>query len=273
MTGFLRFYIHVYVDGQLIISTAYERDQHISNRNKLASSSIPQLDMCAQGHLNAQIMCHTHEGRFLATPIRKPTLTRMPKVAHLTTAICFARTLPTVSARMSGQAVSRPTQTPPDWKITLCNQPNSVSPDARPALTVTNNPTCQHRRSHALVHGRWIPFCLEDDDAKKIDNLPAVAVSQNVYTETAVAGPTLAINKDPTCRHRRSHALVQGRWVPFCVRCGDAKKRDDLPAVTPSEVAIAKTTIGVGARPVLQTMQGFPFDLRRSRVEAGRLME
>lgn len=218
-------------------------------------------------------MCHTHEYGLLATPIRKPTLTRMPKIAHLATAVRFTRTLPTVSARMVGRAVSRPTQTAPDHKTALCNQHAAPSPDAKPALTVANNPTCQHRRSHAFVQGRWLPFCLKHDDAKRRDDLPAITLSPNLYAKTMAARPTLVVSDDPTCEHLRSHAVVQGRWSPVCVRCGYSEKRGMPSAVASSQKADAKTTIAVGARPVLQTMQGFPFDLRRSRVEAGRLME
>jgi len=150
-------------------------------------------------------MCQNHDSDRLATPIRRPVLTRMPKIACLATAVRFTRTLPTVSARVP---VSRPTQTLPD---------------------------CDHQ---ALT-----PF--------------------------PVAESTRAVSDSPLCLHRRSHALVQGRWIPICLRCGDPQVSEGpLAIASPSTAnnACVSTTIAVGARPVLYTMQGFPFDLRRSGV-------
>jgi hypothetical protein len=172
--------------------------------------------MCAQDRSHSHRVCQTHGGDHLASSTRKPALTRMPKIAGLATAVRFTRTLPTVSARVPSHTVSRPTQTVPAHNTTLCIQLPTPSLNPRPALSVSN---------------------------------------------------------DPTCQHRRSHAFVQGRWIPFCLSCSDDKKTDDSPTVTSSQDLKVKTTITIGAFPVLQTMQGFPFDLRRSRVEACRLME
>lgn len=172
--------------------------------------------MCAQDRSHSPCTCHIHGGSHLATSTHKPALSRMPKIACLATAVCFTRALTTVSARIPSHAVSQPAHTLPVYKITLCNQPTTSSVDFRPALAVSN---------------------------------------------------------DPTCRHRRSHAFVKGRWIPFCLRCGHDKKTDDSPAVVSSLNVDAKTIVAASSQAVLQTMQGFPFDLRRSRVEAGRLTE
>jgi len=155
-------------------------------------------------------MCQNHDSDRLATPIRRPVLTRMPKIACLATAVRFTRTLPTVSAHVP---VSRSTQTPPD---------------------------CDYQ----------------------------------VTTPFPVAKPALAASDSPLCLHRCSHAFVQGHWIPVCLRCGDPEKSEgQLAVASPSDNnASVSTTIAVGARPVLYTMQGFPFDLRRSGVEASRLM-
>jgi len=71
--------------------------------------------------------------------------------------------------------------------------------------------------------------------------------------------------------------IVQGRFIPFCVRCGDPNKSGGVPSSASGLNAglstNADTTIAVGAQPLLCTMQGFPFDMRRSRVEASRLTE
>ena len=230
--------------------------------------------MCAQDHSDARHMFPTHAGNHLATPTRRSVLTRMPKIACLASAGSFTRSLPTVSA------VRPPTLTSPCCNTTLSNQLVTPCLDARPVLAVSNDPTSQHRRSHALVQGRWIPFCLRCGNAKERDEPPAVPSSPNapilcnqLTTPSPDARPKLAVSNDPACKHRRSHAFVQGRWIPFCLSCGDDKKRGNTPAIASSQGTDANPTIAVGALPVLHTMQGFPFDLRRSRVEAGRLME
>lgn len=230
--------------------------------------------MCAQDHSNAHYMFSNHARDRLATPTRRSVLTRMPKIAYLASGGSFTRTLPTVSV------VRSPTQTSPSCNTTLCNQLATLSLDARPVLAVSNDPTAQHRRSHALVQGRWISFCLKCGDAKERDEPPAIAPNQNaptlctqLTTPSPDARPKLAVSNDPACKHRRSHAFVQGRWIPFCLSCGDGKEGGNTIAIASNQSTDANPTIAVSALPVLHTMQGFPLDLRRSRVEAGRLME
>lgn len=230
--------------------------------------------MCAQDHSDAHYVFPTHARDRHATPIRRSVLTRMPKIACLASAGSFTRTLPTISP------VPRPPQTSPSSNTTLCNQLVTPSLDARPVLAVSNGPTAQHRRSHALVQGRWIPFCLRCGDAKEKDEPPAVAPSQNaptLCTQLTTPSPDmrhkLAVSNDPTCQHRRSHAFVQGHWIPFCLSCGDDKNGGNTPAIASSQNTDASPTNAGSALPMLHTMQGFPFDLRRSRVEASRLME
>ena len=224
--------------------------------------------MCAQDHSDARYMFPTHAGDHLATPTRRSVLTRMPKISCLASAGSFTRTLPTVLP------VPRPHPTSPSCNTTLSNQLVTPSLDARPVLAVSNDPTSQHRRSHALVQGRWIPFCLRCGDSKERDEPPAFASRQSaptlcnqLTTPSPDARPKLVVSNDPACEHRRSHAFVQGRWIPFCLSCGDDK------VIASSQNTDANPMNAMSALPMLHTMQGFPFDLRRSRVEASRLME
>jgi hypothetical protein len=264
------------VDEELISPLALGKEYRISDR-RLASLCKLQPDMCPQDRSPSYRTLQTHEFCQPATPTSRPVLARKPKIACLASAVRFASTVPTVSARLEGQAVSQTTQTSPNCNTALCNQLTTPSPDTRPALAVSNNPTCQHRRTHAFVQGRWIPVCVRSSDPEtQPTNTPPgreTALCDQLTTPSLHARPALVVGNDPTCRHRRSHAVVQGRLIPFCVRCGDPNEIDTSPASLPSSSTCAKKTIAVGARPVLQTMQGFPFDLRRSRVEAGRLME
>jgi hypothetical protein len=172
--------------------------------------------MCLQEHTSRSRTCKTHGGEHLAAPSRTPSLTRMPKIECLATTRRIIRVLPSVSARVSDQAVSPPAQTSTSHETT--------------------------RR-------------------------------QQLATPTVNASSASAANDSPLCPHRRSHAIVQGRFIPFCSRCGDPNKSDDAIFTSSGQNTEANATIAVGARPLLNTMQGFPFDLRRSRVEAGRLME
>lgn len=226
--------------------------------------------MCAQDRTSINRVRQTYEGALLSTSTRRPALTRLPKTTCLATAGRFCRTLPTVSAQVAAPVVSPPTQTSPSCNTTLRNQLTTPSPDARPVLAVSNDLTFQHRRSHALVQGRLVPFCLRCGDAKERDESPAVAASQNapalsnqLSTPSLDARPALVVVNDPNCQHRRSHAHAQGRWISTCLRCGDDREIKN-PSASSSRV---------GALPMLHTMQGFPFDLRRSQVEASRLME
>lgn len=264
------------VDEELISPLALGEKNRISDR-RLASLGNLQPKMCSQDRSPSHRTPQTHEFNQPATPTSRPVLARKRKIACLATAVLSARTLPTVSARLEGQAVSRTTQTSPKCDTTLCSQLTTPSPDAGPALAVSNNPTCQHRRTHAFVQGRWIPVCVRsgDPETQPTQTPPGreTALCNQLTTPHLNARPALAVGNDPTCQHRRSHAVVQGRLIPFCLRSGDPNERDTSPAPLPSSSTCAEKTIAVGARPVLQTMQGFPFDLRRSRVEAGRLME
>jgi len=172
--------------------------------------------MCPQDRCNSHQMCQPHESHQVAAPTRKPTLTRMPKITCLTTASHFTRTLPTGSARVSDQTVSRPTQTPSSSEPTSRTQPATPPAGTRPVPEMSERVVRQHRRSHAIVHGRLIPFCF---------------------------------------------------------MCGGRKEVDGSRASSEAPSADAQATSAVSERPALHTIQGFPYDLRRSRVEASRLME
>jgi hypothetical protein len=67
---------------------------------------------------------------------------------------------------------------------------------------------------------------------------------------------------------------VFGKLIPVVFRSGRSGSLvsdDKVPAPQQNTFTIA--TIAAGARPMLHTAQGFPFDMRRSRVEAGRLRD
>jgi hypothetical protein len=77
----------------------------------------------------------------------------------------------------------------------------------------------------------------------------------------------------PTCTHYQSHAVIRGRAVPVCLHCLDYEANFHAPQSSTVLPSRTDAKIAVGARPLLQTMQGFPFDLQRSGVEASRRLE
>lgn len=75
-------------------------------------------------------------------------------------------------------------------------------------------------------------------------------------------------------RWRRKHVMIGGQLILPLGMYFDAESETDEPDEPNTPAACnPSTTIAVGARPLLQTCQGFPFDLRRSRPEASRLMD
>lgn len=272
----------------------------------------------------------------------------MPKIACLATAGHFTRSLPTVSARMSGQSVSPSTQTSSsvlslahvheDGRLSSPTLPLGESAPLIPSCLSTVNskrPWIEHIRgafhetrqrqpeqpkslsdtaecgsvreaplrsetttdlkssynraleqlaSLSEVHHEldWrTPNQTSDFNRqrqvpqarpRKVSSQRENSGRQKLPIPALVAKPPAAANE---CQHRRSHAIVQGRMIPFCSRCRRPRQNDDDGsfATFPSSATRSGATIAVGARPLLHTIQDFPFDLRRSRVEASRLMK
>lgn len=69
-------------------------------------------------------------------------------------------------------------------------------------------------------------------------------------------------------RQRRTNAIVQGRLVPVPLPPGSCVSYNT--ALSVSRIRLTNAIIAVGARPLLHTAQGFPFDMRQSQVEAVR---
>jgi hypothetical protein len=86
-------------------------------------------------------------------------------------------------------------------------------------------------------------------------------------TRTANIRLTSAVNAD--FPFRRTHAVVYGQLVTVLLPTRNRESNDTVFA-SPRSLS-TDATIAVGARPLLHTAQGFPFDLRRSRIEAGRV--
>lgn len=188
-------------------------------------------------------MSQTYESDQFASPVRKQRLTRMPKIANLAAASYFHRTDPIVSARWPGAHGAPSTETSPD-------------------LPSLNRLLAEGKRSSPTLPLAEASLSIRSDLGTETFDVPGFdAESLSVASDLS------------TCQHHRSHAIIQGRMVPLCLQCEERREGRQLPASSHVTTAHASATIAVGARPLLHTMQGFPFDMRCSDVEAGRLME
>lgn len=95
------------------------------------------------------------------------------------------------------------------------------------------------------------------------------------YLPPATRATTLSESDDnDQSSYRRSHAIIAGRLIPVTIPCKDrlSAKMPNNPAAT-DDPEREQMEVAVGARPLLHTMQGFPFDLRRSRHQPQRRLE
>jgi hypothetical protein len=67
--------------------------------------------------------------------------------------------------------------------------------------------------------------------------------------------------------------MIRGRAIAVCLDCSDHKASFHASSRTTDQTFHEDAKIAVGARPLLHTMQGFPFDLRCSGVEASRTLK
>lgn len=186
---------------------------------------------------------------------RKPGLTRMPRIANLAATDHFHKDKPAVPAGLPTETVSLSSETSAglqssdDYRVEATNSsPPLALVDNQPARRITHSarPQHEHLRARQLV--------ISGTDAKT-----------NVQTSRESS-------KASACQHQQCHTIVYGHLVPGCMRCR-FRGSSFVPATSARKVPThGKAAIEVGARPLLHIMQGFPYDLRRSGVEASRLM-
>jgi hypothetical protein len=95
--------------------------------------------------------------------------------------------------------------------------------------------------------------------------LPLVQIRQPAHQGPSAPNIRLASAVNAASPYRRTHAIMHGQLIT--VLLGNRGSNDRVFASSRSLSTDA--TIAVGARLLLHTAQGFPFDLRRSWVEAG----
>jgi hypothetical protein len=221
----------------------------------------------------------------VASHVRSHGLTRMPASANLASVTHFQRTNPYVSGRLLSASVSSKSSyslyedsqsegraSSPTLPIAQSRQPTQLHTDVKsdasnkdyPATESlsTSNPsaTSPCRSSSSSSH----------ETSHTTNRNPPQAHSRHHNPSTTNTRLKSAINAD--FPHRRTHAITFGKLIPVVFRSrrsGSLGADDKVPAPQQNTFTIA--TIAAGARPMLHTAQGFPFDMRRSRVEAGRV--
>ena len=213
-------------------------------------------------------------------------LTRMPAFANLAAVTHFRRTLPCVSGRLLSAPVSSLSSF-----ATKCSQLGDFQSEGRASSPTL--PVAQSRRP-AQLH---IDVNLvENNKGLVADESPSTrylsssnprgsaypTIRETSHTTTrnppqqnpkyhTPSPPNLrlksAVNADSS--HRRTHTIAYGKLIPVIFRSGSLESDDKVPASHQKMLTIP--TMAAGARPLLHTAQGFPFDMRRSRVEAGRV--
>jgi hypothetical protein len=131
---------------------------------------------------------------------------------------------------------------------------------------IANLATAGHfHKTHPIVSDRApdTSVSFSTQTSSELSSLNSLCTDGRQYSPT---------NHLPICDHRQSHAVIRGRAMPVCLHCSDYKATFHAPQSSTVLPSSTDAKIVVGARPLLHTMQGFPFDLRCSGVEASRLM-
>lgn len=187
---------------------------------------------------------------------REPGLTRMPRIANLAATSHFHRKKPAVPAGLSNKTVLLSSETSArlqdlaDYRVKPTNSPPPLAlVDNQPARRLTHSARPQHEH----LGSRQLD--ISETDART-----------NVKTSRVSS-------KASACQHQQCHVVVYGHLVPGCMRC-KFRGSSFVPATSARKTTThEKAAFEVGARPLLHIMQGFPYDLRRSGVEASILMK
>jgi len=151
-----------------------------------------------------------------------------------------------------------------------------AAPTRKPTLTRMPKITCLTTASHFT---RTLPTGSARVSDQTVSQPTQTPSSSEPTSRTQPATPPTGTRPVPETseramrQHRRSRAIVHGRLIAFCFMCGNRMECDGSRASSSTANVNAKAASAVGARPALHTIQGFSYDLRRSRVEASRLME
>lgn len=195
------------------------------------------------------------EGLQMSCRSREPGLTHMPRIANLAATNHFHKEKPAVPEGLPTETVplssetSASLQSSDDYRV----EPTNTSPQL---VLVDNQPARRPTHGARPQHEHLGPKQLVISGSNARTNVKTSRVS----------------SKASACQHQQCHTIVYGHLVPGCMQCR-FRGSSFVPATSARKVPSYEiAAIEVGARPLLHTMQGFPYDLRCSGVEASRLM-
>jgi hypothetical protein len=221
----------------------------------------------------------------VASHVRSHGLTRMPASANLASVTHFQKTNPYVSGRLLSASVSSKSSyslyedsqsegraSSPTLPIAQSRQPTQLHTDVKSDASNNDYPATE---SLSTSNSSATSLCRSSSSSSHepshtTNRNPPQAHSRHHNPSTTNTRLKSAINAD--FPHRRTHAITFGKLIPVVFRSrrsGSFGADDKVPASQQNTFTIA--TMAAGARPMLHTVQGFPFDMRRSRVEAGRV--
>ena len=223
----------------------------------------------------------------IAVHARRHGLARMPAFANLAAVTHFHRTRPHVSGRLLSTSVSLLSsfatrsspynESHPEGRRSSPTLP--IAPGRRSAQPYTDVKIVDSNRissQDSLLSTSKSSSTKSCDSAYSpahetshtADRNPPQANSRHYDSSTANTQLAPAVNAD--FPDRRTHTIVYGRLIPVVIRPGRSLGSNGQNLAAPRNT-LTNATIAVGARPLLHTAQDFPFDLRRSQVEAGRV--
>jgi len=217
---------------------------------------------------------------------RSHSLTRMPAFANLAGVTLFQRTNPHVSGRFLSASVSSLSSF-----ATKCSPLGDSQSEGR-ASSLTLPVARSRRPAQVYTDGKLVesnkilPACeslnTHHSSSSSLCDSASPSLHETSHTTTHSPPPPNSKHHTPSPRnlrlksagnadspHRRTHTIAYGKLIPMIFRSGSLGSGDKVPASHQKMLTIS--TMAAGARPLLHTAQGFPFDMRRSRVEAGRV--
>lgn len=217
---------------------------------------------------------------------RSHGLTRMPVFANLAAVTRFRRTIPCVSGRLLSASVSSlssfaATGSPyedsqsegrassPSLLVAQSRQPAQLYTDVKLGDSNKTLPATESlSTSNSSSSSRYglASSSLHETSHTTTQNPPQPHPAHHTLRPPNLRLKS-AVNADSS--HRRTHTIAYGKLIPVIFRSGNLESDDKVPASHQKMLTIP--TMATGARPLLHTAQGFPFDMRRSRVEAGRV--
>lgn len=223
---------------------------------KKTSRSVSAVDVASSTLPAAQIPS--------ALPLPESTI----RNRRLTYDLLTGRSHPTTSQT---SILAEPSFTP---QSSLRSETTTISEHqyARPSNSASSFPSSRHETDLQ----RKPSLSSDPTSSSSIQLTPSDKVRKHLQSTNHTSNPpayTSTSTDRAVKRWRRKHVMIGGQLMsPLDMYFDNENATDEPDEPHNSATSNPSTAIAVGARPLLQTYQGFPFDLRRSRPEASRLI-